>query len=313
MSFAKHIALKNRLLQILVGMLIGIVIIHPLTLVINEFFDWRNGHWHFFWFEIPLALKSSFSISHLPQALVYGVLTSAVLLLWSSTVTAYRRIASQSQRFALIGRQARIIVHDFKNPLFGIQAFTSLLKETITGSDQIEYCDRIQISAEQISDLLNEIQALTLTDVQVALNKQPVFFDEFLKDTVKKIVLHAHLEIEENVHTKVLIDQVFFSRAILNLLKNADEALMNRDDGEIRVSLKPSGKKILIEIADNGSGIPQNIRKDLFRFGVTYGKTHGTGLGLFITKQIVESHGGTISYRTSSEGGSVFQLTLPRE
>jgi signal transduction histidine kinase len=294
-------------------MLIGIVVIHPLTLVINEFFDWRNGHWHFFWFEIPQALKSSFSISHLPQAIVYGVLTSAVLLLWSSTVTAYRRIANQSQRFALIGRQARIIVHDFKNPLFGIQAFTSLLKETVTNPDQVEYCDRIQTSAEQISDLLNEIQALTLTDVQVALNKQPVYFDEFLKETVKKMVLHSQLKIEENAHTKVLIDQVFFSRAVLNILKNADEALTNRNEGVISVSTRVSGKKILIEIADNGPGIPPSIKKDLFRFGVTYGKTHGTGLGLFITKQIVESHGGTISYSTAPEGGSIFLLTLPRE
>jgi signal transduction histidine kinase len=102
------------------------------------------------------------------------------------------------------------------------------------------------------------------------------------------------------------LNQVF-----LNLLKNATEALEGTG-GIVRVRLGQEGSWVVIEIRDDGPGIPPEIRERLFEpFFSTKGAGRGTGLGLSICRRIVSEHGGSIRVDSSSEAGTTFMVRLP--
>lgn len=95
-----------------------------------------------------------------------------------------------------------------------------------------------------------------------------------------------------------------------NILKNAIQATSQHAKGKIDVLLRSSETEITIEISDNGPGIPDDLRDDIFRPGFTT-KTSGMGLGLSITRNFVEYWGGKISFVTDSESGTTFTIKLP--
>jgi len=107
----------------------------------------------------------------------------------------------------------------------------------------------------------------------------------------------------------VRADQGRLSRALINLVRNAVEAMEGMGNVEIRV--QAAGPMIQVEVADNGPGIPLAIRDRVFEPFVTAGKKGGTGLGLTIVKRIVEHHGGRVSFQTESGVGTRFILEVP--
>lgn len=303
---------KRYLIVIIIGVVIGIFIIHPLTVLIRELFYWHQGYWHLHWYELVAAFQVAYSYSHLPNAFLYGILSGLVSFFWFRSNNTYRKIADQYERFALIGREASTIVHDINSPLFGIKAFTDLVQEDLKDEQKLDYCRRIKTSAERISSLVAEIKTLATGEGRITVKKQPVVLSEIVKQTAKEINLRSRLQIDPSAQEEIPLDPLYFGRVLLNLLKNADDALAGSESAVIEVSLKSYSDRSVIEIADNGPGIPVSIRKDLFRFGSTYGKEHGTGLGLYASRRIVEAHGGIITFRDRDNGGTVFIISLPR-
>ena len=95
-----------------------------------------------------------------------------------------------------------------------------------------------------------------------------------------------------------------------NLINNAIQSIPDNRRGEIAISLEITNKKVLIKIADNGSGIPKEIGDKLFEPNFTT-KTSGMGLGLAIVKNIMEDAGGRIWYETEIGKGSAFLVEMP--
>jgi len=91
---------------------------------------------------------------------------------------------------------------------------------------------------------------------------------------------------------------------------NACEAVP-REGGRVRIELRNVEPEIELRFADNGSGIPPQVRDTLFEPFVSYDKENGTGLGLTVVQKIVEDHGGTVIVESSSSAGAVFKVTLP--
>ncbi|MFA5499924.1 MAG: HAMP domain-containing sensor histidine kinase [Candidatus Omnitrophota bacterium] len=106
----------------------------------------------------------------------------------------------------------------------------------------------------------------------------------------------------------IYVDRKQFQEILFNLIRNAGQAIGEK--GKIAISAKRSGGKVLIDISDNGSGIPEDKLKELFNpFFTTKEPGKGTGLGLFIARQIVERNGGRIYLKETSVGaGSTFRL-----
>ncbi len=105
-------------------------------------------------------------------------------------------------------------------------------------------------------------------------------------------------------------DERNMERVIANLLTNALEA-MEDEGGTIIASLGYDRNVIVLEITDDGKGIPQELIENIFERGATYGKKHGTGLGLAFCKKTVEAHKGTIAVRSVVGKGTTFSIMLP--
>ncbi len=99
-------------------------------------------------------------------------------------------------------------------------------------------------------------------------------------------------------------------RAFQNLLLNGFEAV-SHENGRILVSLRRRANVIEIRFEDNGPGIPEEIRGQLFEPFVSSGKHYGTGLGLTVVQKIVEDHGGSVLVEKTSSSGTVFLVSLP--
>jgi signal transduction histidine kinase len=116
--------------------------------------------------------------------------------------------------------------------------------------------------------------------------------------------------VAEAPHDLVLVDQDKLLRVLQNLVNNAVEAL-GRTGGHITIRGVAVEGGHDITVSDDGPGIPETIRERLFQPFVTHGKTNGTGLGMAITKSIVEAHKGRISFTTKSGVGTTFRIFLP--
>lgn len=110
---------------------------------------------------------------------------------------------------------------------------------------------------------------------------------------------------------KVMADRVQIQQVFINLMRNAIEAMRESDARELRVRTATNGDgMVVVEVADTGPGISDEIAEQLFRPFVT-NKPGGMGVGLSISKRIVEAHGGAISVSRNNAGGATFRLTLP--
>ena len=109
----------------------------------------------------------------------------------------------------------------------------------------------------------------------------------------------------------VLADKVQVQQVLLNLIRNAIEAMEEATTRELVISTAPAKDNMVeIRVADTGSGIAPEISGQLFQPFVTT-KSHGMGVGLSISRTIIEAHGGSIAQRANQGGGTVFSFTLP--
>ena len=118
-----------------------------------------------------------------------------------------------------------------------------------------------------------------------------------------------HLVREDDCRTEVMVDCGRFARVLLNLVKNAAEAMPQ--GGILWITVKDLDGRVLFRVMDTGTGIPDDLPPRIFEPFVTHGKSKGTGLGLAIVKSVVESHGGNISVESKPGAGTTFEITLP--
>ena len=127
-------------------------------------------------------------------------------------------------------------------------------------------------------------------------------------------LIENHIITFNTPHEELLMefDKIEIKRVLKNLLNNAFS--YTKKDGQIEINLQKQDNMVIIEVKDNGKGIePENIEKIFDSYFSTSKKMRkvGTGLGLFLTKQIIEKHGGTIKVTSKINKGSTFSFSLP--
>ncbi len=224
-----------------------------------------------------------------------------------------RAEALRNERLTTIGRMASTITHDFRQPITSIYGYIQLI--TLPSADremQQEFAQQIIKQIDRMQGMINEL--LDYSRGEYVLNKQEVQLSTFLERVRQNFDLsaskqHIELVLKQDWDGTVQIDSGRFERVLDNLIRNAMQAIKN--DGLIKLSVARDGDTIAIEVQDTGPGIPEEIRENLFDAFVTHGKAGGTGLGLAVTKKVVEEHGGTISVASEVGSGTTFTIRIP--
>lgn len=221
----------------------------------------------------------------------------------------------QAEQLAIIGRFARSIVHDLKNPLH-IIGLTAELSSAPGASSELrsQASGRIRKQVERISELVSEILYFTQNDssaVMLAPMDYAAFVQQLIEELQPEIELKgSRIQLAQTPPSvRVLMDPKRLRRVFVNLCANATDVMS--EGGIITVRFESDDTGVITEIEDSGPGIAPEILDRLFQAFATHGKTHGTGLGLSICKKIVEDHGGRIWARNEPNRGAVFSFALP--
>jgi signal transduction histidine kinase len=231
----------------------------------------------------------------------------------------YLREVVQAERLAVVGRFARSIVHDLKNPLNIIGLTAEIVGAPSASSamrDQASSTIRKQV--DRINDMISEILEFTQgpqAAVIVAASSYSDFVNHMLAELRPEAGLKsATIELEnEPPEVALQLDPRRLRRVFCNLVANATEAMPR--GGTITMRFRTTPKEVVTEIQDSGKGIAPEIAGELFEAFATHGKENGTGLGLSISKRIVEDHRGWIAARNAADQGkgAIFSFGLPRE
>jgi len=239
-----------------------------------------------------------------------------------------RRVVERESRLAAIGRMTSAIVHDLKNPLSAVTGFTELalvaaregspaheIAEDLTGA--VQGCTRLRDMLQELLEFAREgsSQIQTLPTPVADLVEQML---APLAPILARDCVHLDLDFERARGFRCDLDRGRFQRVMENLLSNAREAVLahgaggGRGEGAIAVQARVEGGRLLLRIADNGPGIPPELRLRLFEPFATARKEHGTGLGLATARNIVRAHGGDLDVEADPpEGGAAFVIRLP--
>lgn len=224
----------------------------------------------------------------------------------------------RSERLASIGMISATFAHEIKNPLTSIKTFVQLLPERYSDTDFRENFSRLVIDGvNRIDGLIQDLLDFSSGKISVELN--PVNVTEIMDKVVDEALIQIQLknrkiEIEKdykNIEVDMMGDGKRLRQAFINIILNACQAIPERkEDGKIAVSINLGEENVGILIADNGEGIPPEDIPRIFEPFFSK-KTVGAGLGLAITKKIIEDHYGKIEVDSILKKGTIFKITLP--
>jgi signal transduction histidine kinase len=224
----------------------------------------------------------------------------------------------QAESLAALTTLSAGVAHEIKNPLTSIDIHIQLMKKEIAKLDTEETRNmgNLLVIVKEEVDRLNTIVQDFLFAVR-PMNMSPSLED--INEVIQEIVRFLQYEVEEqNIDlvlelddelSKVMVDPKYLKQALLNVIKNAIEAI--HEGGRIRVQTAPfKDGDVAVHIIDDGEGIPENRLGKIYEPYFTT-KKFGSGLGLVIVYKIIKEIGGTIEVRSKEEVGTTFSIILP--
>ncbi len=216
-----------------------------------------------------------------------------------------------------------IVSHELRTPITSIYGSIRLLKsrtipvESERGSELIDMCLR---NAESLRTLVNDLLASSsLEHNQINLNKKLFCINEMVKRSMKKMepfLKKCKVKVEIHLNRNIpgyFGDEFRISQVLSNLISNA--AKFSRPGSSISIKTELIDSHLKISVQDFGQGIPEEVQDKIFlkfrRFGETNQNLPSTGLGLYIAKQLVEAHEGSITFDSTVNQGTTFYVRLP--
>jgi signal transduction histidine kinase len=222
-----------------------------------------------------------------------------------------------AERMATVGRLSLKVAHEVRNPISAIELNAEILQDIVRESPGKDMEEAAGLVAS-IRDQVNTLDALTEEYLAFARFPKPHFDEESVNDLVRELAdfvrpvatrqgLTVRVETDPAV-PMFEVDRSLLRQAVLNLVKNGLEALSS--GGELTIASRVSGAAVEIDVSDTGGGISEDVASRLFEPFFTT-KPQGTGLGLSIATQIVEEHGGQLTWRNVAGRGATFTIRLP--
>ena len=226
----------------------------------------------------------------------------------------------QSEQLSVIGRMAASIIHDLKKPMAVIRGFAELLANPDVDAEKRQmFSNMILEDVDRFLGMTQEL--LDYSRGQINLEFREIQLGEWVESVglfLKEDFASAQVEMVYDLQHRgtVCMDPDRMRRVLVNIAGNAKDAMAG--GGRLTIATRKSEEWWELEVADNGSGIPPDIRPRIFEPFVTSGKEDGTGLGLAIVHEIVQGHGGTIDLDSRIAGevddkdpGTTFILRFP--
>ena len=236
----------------------------------------------------------------------------------------YQRELISSERMAALGAMAGMLAHDFRNPMTVVRGHAEMLLEDGLRLETVRsQAELIVRMVDRLDRMTAEILDFARAGGRVVRRRLPLrqFFGDLADDLEKElpgVSIVRTLDLPEEAAGALDEDKI--RRAIGNLTSNARDVMGGRGVVHLAVRLAPPAQegapeRLLIEVADEGPGVPPEIRATLFEPFVTARKKGGTGLGLAVARRFVEDHGGTIELVADPPAGGPtgarFRLLLP--
>ncbi len=263
---------------------------------------------------------------HLHRALAYAVFRAREAQLERLEHT-YAQRAEHNERLATLGRLAAGIAHDLNNPLTYLKGNLEVLRETLADLDPAQP-ERVREACKDASEMLADaddaIQRMTRTARTYLelgalrpseLSRRPL--DALVHDAVRFVrhELRSTVDLRLDLDATPAVDMASgrMVNVLVNLLMNANQALAEREQGTICVSTRVRSASIEIVVEDDGPGVTEAARRQIFTpFYTTRSGSGGTGLGLYFAAETLRAHGGSLRLDATYTDGARFVLSLPK-
>ncbi len=235
---------------------------------------------------------------------------------------AHRKLI-QADRLASLGQLAASVAHEINNPISGVLNLSMLMQRIIKDSgipaerlpEFRKYLSQVAAETTRAGRIVADLLAFSRRSKPAAaeadLNK--------IVDTTLSLVDHKlrliNIEIERDLSPglpTIVCDASQIQQVVINLVLNASESMTGKPKGKVIVRTHRADEGVVLEVQDNGEGIPrENLSKIFDPFFTTKEEGKGVGLGLAVVYGIIRSHGGDVEVNSTPKVGTVFRVTLP--
>lgn len=253
--------------------------------------------------------------------LIYLIITSTLFIVFTylslflfekgEDITNLYSIMKESKKDKLLFESLSKLTHELKNPISVCKGYLEIIDKN--GYQKApKYLPIISSEIERSLSVINDFSSLGKLK---ELNKEEVDLQVLLEEIItilnplfKKYNANIYLNVKQDIYLS--LDYLRMKQVFVNILKNALEARKKEEPLNVQIEVKKSLKAIKITIKDNGIGMDKNTLDKITEIFYTT-KANGNGLGVVLSKEIVEMHHGTINYKSQKEKGTTVTITLP--
>jgi ligand-binding sensor domain-containing protein/signal transduction histidine kinase len=299
----------------------------PGKYVLNARGSNNDGVWNEEGTSLKITITPRFSQTWWFKICVLLLLTGAGVFLYELRIHFVRQKLERQKvenELKLKANFAAMLIHDLRNPLTCISGYAQFMKTELQGKYNTEPCDLIALLVHNMVELINDmLDIFKFESGKMTVKKEPVVLGDMVSGMLRlmePLTREVPVTVKKNitVNTPVQADAIKIRRVINNLIANAIKFSPKNSQLQVTVSrVWTAGVSCQeVAVADEGSGIDQTRRNKLFNAFEQLADAkgtlpEGTGLGLAVSRLIIEAHGGTIGYRPGEGMGSVFYFRLP--
>jgi signal transduction histidine kinase len=245
---------------------------------------------------------------------------SAAFASMRSEIQKANQTVLESERLATIGRMASSVSHDLRHYLAAIFANSEFLaSDRFSTRERAEIFGDIRAAVNGTTDMIESLLIFSRTGASI--RRQPELMATLLERATALVRAHPDAdgvalitEYGDPTETAVVVDGKQIERAISNLLLNACQSVRSMGAlAKVVVTLETQPNQVIVNVIDNGPGVSERIRENLFDPFVSEGKQKGTGLGLTLAHCIASEHGGDVVLLSSHSGETIFQMKVARD
>lgn len=258
----------------------------------------------------PEALQKALDLA--PESLALNFIRTVVHRL-RNTDSLFINEMMRTERLSLVGLMSNTIIHDFLNPMSVILCANDFMQHKCGNAGCMRMTQLIKKSVEQMMSMAQELLAFSRGTATLALEPVPIarLLSELDEQALSDLgATGIRVEKEITFDGELTIDLHRFLRMLLNLVKNAKEAMP--DGGLLRLTVRPDGEDVIFQLRDTGVGMPPQLMGKMFEPFQSHGKQYGTGLGMAVAKSVAEAHHGQISVQSELGKGTTLTIRIPK-